>query len=142
MGVAKEPDLYRCAVGYVGVYDLEAKHREDSRDAKWVRNWMDDWVGERGTLAARSPTELASRIKVPVLLAAGGADFIAPISHSKAMARALRNAGKPVDTLYFDSEGHGFYTEEHRRAFYTKLLDFLADNVGGARAARNAAGGK
>ena len=58
------------------------------------------------------------------------------------MARALRNAGKPVDTLYFDSEGHGFYTEEHRRAFYTKLLDFLADNVGGARAARNAAGGK
>jgi dipeptidyl aminopeptidase/acylaminoacyl peptidase len=138
MGVAKEPDLYRCAVGYVGVYDLEAKHREDSRDAKWVRNWMDDWVGERSTLAARSPTEMASRIKVPVLLAAGGADVIAPISHSKAMARALRDAGKPVQTLYFDSEGHGFYTEDHRRAFYTTLLDFLADNIGGTRAAKAA----
>lgn len=138
MGVAKEPDLYRCAVGYVGVYDLEAKHREDSRDAKWVRNWMDEWIGERKDLASRTPIALVSRIKVPVLLAAGGADFIAPISHSKAMARALRNAGKPVDTLYFDSEGHGFYTEEHRRAFYLKLLDFLADNIGGSRAAKAA----
>lgn len=138
MGVAKEPDLYRCAVGYVGVYDLEAMHREDSRDAKWLRNWMDDWVGERKDLASRTPIGLASRIKAPVLLAAGGADFVAPISHSKAMARALRNAGKQVDTLYFDSEGHGFYTEEHRRAFYTKLLDFLADNIGGSRAAKTA----
>ena len=138
MGVAKEPDLYRCAVGYVGVYDLEAMHREDSRDAKWLRNWMDDWVGERKDLATRTPIALASRIKAPVLLAAGGADFIAPISHSKAMARALRNAGKPIDTLYFDSEGHGFYTEEHRRAFYVKLLDFLADNIGGSRAAKGA----
>ena len=26
MGVAKEPDLYRCAVGYVGVYDLSLIH--------------------------------------------------------------------------------------------------------------------
>ena len=58
------------------------------------------------------------------------------------MARALRNAGKPVDTLYFDSEGHGFYTEEHRRAFYTKLLDFLADHIGGARAAKAAGEGR
>ncbi|MEG3049263.1 MAG: S9 family peptidase [Thermomonas sp.] len=136
MGVAKEPDLYRCAVGYVGVYDLEAMHREDSRNARWLRNWMDEWVGERKELADRTPIALASRIKAPVLLAAGGADLIAPISHSKAMARALRNAGKPVETLYFDSEGHGFYTEEHRRAFYVKLLDFLADHIGGARAAK------
>lgn len=134
MGVAKEPDLYRCAVGYVGVYDLEAMHREDSRAARWVRNWVTDWVGERDDLAARSPTTMAQRIKAPVLLAAGGQDEIAPISHSKKMERALRSAGTPVETLYFTSEGHGFYTEPHRRAFYTRLLDFLARHIGGARA--------
>lgn len=134
MGVAKEPELYRCAVGYVGVYDLEAMHRDDSRTARWVREYVTDWVGERDDLAARSPTTMAQRIKAPVLLAAGGQDEIAPISHSKKMERALRSAGTPVETLYFSTEGHGFYTEPHRREFYTRLLDFLARHIGGARA--------
>lgn len=134
MGVAKEPSLYQCAVGYVGVYDLVAMHRDDSRAAKWVHSWADDWIGERGDLEARSPVELAERIKVPVFLAAGGKDPRAPIEHSKKMERALRKADVPVTTLYYDNEGHGFTTEEHRRAFYTQLLDFLAVNIGGSKA--------
>jgi dipeptidyl aminopeptidase/acylaminoacyl peptidase len=134
MGAAKEPELYRCAVGYVGVYDLVAMHRDDSRHARWWKNWVNEWVGERDTLASKSPTELASRIKAPVFLAAGGADPRAPIAHSKKMERALRSANVPVETLYFDSEGHGFTTEPHRRAFYTQLLDFLSRHIGGAKA--------
>jgi dipeptidyl aminopeptidase/acylaminoacyl peptidase len=135
MGAAREPDLYRCAVGYVGVYDLEAMHRKDSRMAGWMRTWANDWVGERDTLDARSPTLMAGQIKAPVFLAAGGEDRIAPITHSKKMERALRAAGKSVETLYFSSEGHGFYTDEHRREYYTRLLDFLARHLGGAKTA-------
>jgi dipeptidyl aminopeptidase/acylaminoacyl peptidase len=135
MGAAREPDLYRCAVGYVGVYDLEALHREDSRIARWARNWADDWIGDRDALDARSPVLLAERIKAPVFLAAGGQDRTAPITHSKKMERALRNAGKSVETLYFSTEGHGFYTEEHRREYYTRLLGFLERHLGGATAA-------
>jgi dipeptidyl aminopeptidase/acylaminoacyl peptidase len=134
MGAAKEPELYRCAAGYVGVYDLVAMHRDDSRHARWWKNWVNEWVGERDTLASKSPTELASRIKAPVFLAAGGADPRAPIAHSKKMERALRSAKVPVETLYFDSEGHGFTTESHRRAFYTQLLAFLSRHIGGAKA--------
>ena len=134
MGVAREPDLYQCAVGYVGVYDLEAMHASDSRSASWMRHWANDWVGSRRSLAARSPVNLAASIKVPVFLAAGGGDYIAPISHSKDMERALKKAGVPVQTLYYDSEGHGFVEDEHRREFYTRLLDFLAEHIGGTRA--------
>jgi dipeptidyl aminopeptidase/acylaminoacyl peptidase len=134
MGVAREPGLYRCAVGYVGVYDLEAMHRDDSRTARWMRTWANDWVGERDELDARSPIRLADRIKVPVFLAAGGKDTRAPIEHSKKMERALRDARVPVETLYFPTEGHGFYAEAHRREFYTRLLDFLARSIGGERA--------
>lgn len=134
MGVASQPDLYRCAVGYVGVYDLVAMHNEDTRGrAAWMRHWANDWVGERSTLAARSPVNLASRIRAPVFLAAGGADDIAPIHHSRKMERALRAADVPVRTLYIDSEGHGFRQEPHRREYYRQLLDFLADHLGGAR---------
>lgn len=135
MGAAREPDLYRCAVGYVGVYDLEDMHRDSSRKAGWMRNWANEWWGARDTLEARSPTLLADRIKAPVFLVAGGQDRIAPIAHSKKMERALRAAGKPVETLYVSSEGHGFYADEHRRDYYTRLLDFLARHLGGGKVA-------
>lgn len=132
MGVAKEPDLYRCAVGYVGVYDLPALHADRARSAGWLRHWANDWMGERNTLAARSPVNMADRIKVPVLLAAGGADHIAPMVHSRRMQRALEAADVPVQTLYVDSEGHGFRKQEHRRRYYAQLLGFLAQHLGGA----------
>lgn len=138
-GVSKEPDLYRCAVGYVGVYNLTLTHKQDSRLSKSRSVWLEDWMGPRDTLAAVSPVNLATRIKVPVLLAAGGEDEIAPILHSKQMEKALRKAGVPVETLYYDSEGHGFYTEPHRREFYVRLLDFLSRHIGGASAAQGLA---
>jgi dipeptidyl aminopeptidase/acylaminoacyl peptidase len=47
------------------------------------------------------------------------------------MEKALQKAGVPVETLYFDTEGHGFYLPEHKREFYTKLLAFLSRNIGG-----------
>ena len=134
MAVAREPDLYQCAAGYVGVYDLELMHKQGARDSKSMRTWAEEWVGSRGSLASVSPTNLAASVKAPVLLAAGGEDQVAPIAHSRRMEKALREAGVPVETLYFDTEGHGFYTEPHRREFYTRLLDFLARHLGGARA--------
>jgi dipeptidyl aminopeptidase/acylaminoacyl peptidase len=118
----------------VGVYDLTMMHRVESRESTSMRNWTADWLGERDSLAAVSPTNNAARIKAPVFLAAGGEDETAPIAHSKRMEKALKSAGVPVETLYFDTEGHGFYTEPHRREFYTKLLDFLSRNLGGAKA--------
>jgi len=134
MGAAREPDLYRCAAGYVGVYDLEMMHRDDSRSARFARNWALEWLGERKDMAAVSPTGLAGRIKAPVFLAAGGKDRRAPIEHTEKMEKALKAAGVPVETLSFPHEGHGFYTDEHRREYYTKLLDFLSRHLGGARA--------
>ncbi|WOS39437.1 S9 family peptidase [Xanthomonas rydalmerensis] len=136
MGVAKEPSLYRCAAGYVGVYDLPlmyAKGDIQQRDAG--QTYLREWLGPSSELAAVSPVNLADRIKVPVFLAAGGEDERAPILHSKKMEVALKKAGVPVETLYVPTEGHGFYTEEHRREFYTRLLAFLSKSLGGAQAA-------
>jgi dipeptidyl aminopeptidase/acylaminoacyl peptidase len=134
MAVAKEPELYRCAAGYVGVYDLVSRHEDLSRYTRWTRNWVNDWVGARATLMERSPTELAANIRAPVFLAAGGADYVAPISHSRKMERALKRAGVPVETLFVETEGHGFTTDANRRRFYVQLLDFLSRHLGGATA--------
>lgn len=132
MGAAKEPDLYRCAAGYVGVYDLPMMQREDKSQARSLGNWSKDWVGEdQAALAAASPNRFAERIKVPVFLAAGGEDEIAPIAHTRMMEAALNKAGVPVESLYYSTEGHGFYTEPHQREYYTRLLAFLSQHIGG-----------
>lgn len=134
MGVAKEPALYACAVGYVGVYDLEKMHKDDAAHSRSWKTWTNDWLGDRDTLDTVSPVNLAARIKVPVFLAAGGQDERAPVEHTRKMEKALKEAGVPVESLYFKSEGHGFFTEPHRREYYTRLLAFLSTHLGGAKA--------
>jgi dipeptidyl aminopeptidase/acylaminoacyl peptidase len=134
-GAAKEPDLYRCAAGNVGVYDLPMMHtRGDTQQVKSGRNYLRDWVGEAKDLAAVSPTNMASRIKVPVFLAAGGEDERAPVQHTELMERRLKAAGVPVESVYYRTEGHGYYREENQRDYYTKLLAFFNRHLGGATA--------
>ncbi len=130
-GVVKEPSLYKCAVGYVGVYDLAKVVADASDKSTRLENWSKLWIGtDPAQLAKASPNLNADRIKVPVFLAAGGEDHTAPIEHSEKMEAALKKAGVSVETLYVPTEGHGFYTLEHRRAFYMRLLDFLDRNIG------------
>ena len=77
---------------------------------------------------------LAERIKVPVFLAAGGEDERAPIKHTERMEAALKRAGSPVESLYYRTEGHGFYRPEHQREYYSRLLAFLSRSLGGKTA--------
>lgn len=132
MGAAKEPSLYKCAAGYVGIYDLPMMFAGgDIQETLRGERYLRDWIGDPGQLSAVSPVNLADRIKVPVFLAAGGEDKRAPIEHSRKMEAALRKAGVPVQTLYYPTEGHGFYTVEHQREYYLQLLAFLAKSLGG-----------
>ncbi|HET6603183.1 MAG TPA: S9 family peptidase [Xanthomonadaceae bacterium] len=133
MGVAREPDLYRCAVGYIGVYDLRLMHSDgDIPQRLSGRNLLEDILGSE-KLDEYSPTRLAARIKSPVFLAAGGEDERAPLKHTRAMESALKAAGGSVETLIYPTEGHGFFNEANREAFYTRLLAFLDRHIGQAR---------
>ena len=136
MGAAKEPTLYRCAAGNVGVYDLPTMHTHgDVQKRGSGVTYLNDWIGDRDALGAVSPTRMADRIKVPVFLAAGGKDERAPIEHSKQMERALVKAGVPVETAYFPTEGHGYYDDANRYEYYSRLLAFLGKHLGGRTAA-------
>jgi dipeptidyl aminopeptidase/acylaminoacyl peptidase len=130
VGVAKEPALYKCAVGQVGVYDLGRMRSEDSLGDDYARRFFDETLND-GDLATVSPNRFAERIKVPVFLSAGREDETAPVEHTEMMEAALKKAGVPVETLYFKTEGHGVYKREHRAEFYARLLAFLQRNIGG-----------
>ena len=131
MGVVREPTLYRCAIGYVGVYDLPMMKRDLAARNHASTTWAKEWIGnDDAVLGEASPVRLASGIKAPVFLAAGGEDFIAPIDHTKRMEAALKRSGVDVEALYYPNEGHGFYETAHRREFYTRMLQFLGRHIG------------
>jgi len=132
MGAIREPRLYKCAIDMFGVTDLgELFSSGDTPDLLFGRAYLKDAIGtDRKELDARSPARLADQILAPVLIIAGGQDKRVPITHSEKMEKALKKAGKPVETLYVRSEGHGFSRLDHRVEAYQKVLDFLARNIG------------
>jgi dipeptidyl aminopeptidase/acylaminoacyl peptidase len=132
MLAAREPGLYKCAVGYVGVYDLKllakpANNRHDTVRASFVRKYVGD---DREELTRNSATTHAPEIKAPVLLVHGGNDKIAPVEHAEAMRAALIAAGRPPEWFLAPNEGHGFYDTANRTAFYEKLEAFLGKHIG------------
>lgn len=130
MGVAKEPDLYRCAIGNVGVYDMKMMYgRGDIQGNDSGVNFLKEALGEKN-LDAASPNKLASRIKVPVLLLAGREDERAPPEHTEVMARALQQAGKSVEMKIYTGEGHGNYLLVNQIDFANRVLNFLDKHIG------------
>lgn len=139
MGAVREPDLYRCAIGHAGVYDLELMF-EAGDTQRWQigQAFLETYLGEDPELLRkRSPVYNAERIQAPVLLIHGKEDWRADFEHAVRMRDALEDAGKSVEWLALRGEGHGIYNQETRREVYGKLLGFLdrylpLDSVGEA----------
>ena len=134
MAPIRSPGLYKCAIGYVGVYDMAMMYQEgDVEDSTAGLRYLRHTIGSgRQSLDAISPARQAEKIGIPVLLAAGARDFRAAPEHTEAMRDALAKAGNPPDeTIIQSGEMHGFYDEKNREALYTKILSFLQRNIGG-----------
>lgn len=130
MGAIKEPGLYKCAVGQVGVYDLAKVKADDAKDNDYLRTFFAETFND-GDLESLSPNKLASKVKIPIFLSAGREDEIAPVEHTEMMEAALKQAGAPVESLYFSDEGHGIYKRANKAKFYMQLLTFLNRHLGG-----------
>jgi len=141
MGTVREPGLYRCAAGYVGIYDLPLMYaRGDIQSDESGLIYLREWLGRPKDLVERSPVNLAAQVGVPVLLAAGREDQRAPVVHTERMEAALKQAGTPVQALYYKNEGHGLYNLANQRDYYGHLLAFLSRSLGGATAQVTAVG--
>ncbi|MFT3807607.1 alpha/beta hydrolase family protein [Arenimonas sp.] len=127
MNPIRNPGMYRCAVGYVGVYDLAEMHKSgDIDDNKQGRSYLDRAVGDDpAQLAAQSPAAQAAKLDLPILLVHGRSDRRAPMSQFNAMEAALKKANKPFESVVKSDEGHGFYDTSNRVEFYQRLEAFL-----------------
>lgn len=131
-GAVKEPDLYRCAIGYVGVYDLPLIFRNDDvRHSTKSENYFMRQMGDDMTeLAARSPINQLDALKARVMLVVGGKDETVPPVQGINMHKAMLKRGMDHAWLEKPGEMHGFYDEANITELYTKLIQFVSSNIG------------
>ncbi|MBR1419346.1 MAG: S9 family peptidase [Synergistaceae bacterium] len=128
-GAAFTPDLYACAVSYVGPSNLFTLL--ESIPPYWKPmlemeyEEIGDPVKDKELLEAVSPVFHAENIKIPLLVAQGANDPRVNKAESDQIVEAVRKAGKEVVYIVKDNEGHGFHNEENRFDFYIELEKFL-----------------
>ena len=130
-GAAFTPDLYKCAIGHVGVYDLQELYDSgDIPERLGGIRYLNRVIGtDEADLDSRSPSKHADKIKIPVMMTAGMDDVRAPPKQTQIMERALEAAGKPAEVYYQRREGHGFYDSETERRRLVRLGRFLLQNL-------------
>jgi dipeptidyl aminopeptidase/acylaminoacyl peptidase len=128
--VTYTPDLYACAVDYVGVSNLFTFMNTIPPYWKPYLDMMHQMVGDpekdKALLTAASPALNANRIKTPLLIAQGARDPRVNIDESNQMVKALRERGIDVPYMVKENEGHGFRNEENQFDFYEAMDRFLA----------------
>ena len=134
-GVAKDPDQYKCAIAHAAVsdprhmFDFHWNDISDQGKQYSLAVTLGDRKLDDAKLAAVSPLVHAARIKVPVLLAHGGADRRVPAQNGERMRDALRGLGKPVEWVYYPDEGHGFWYLANRVDYYRRVESFLGTHL-------------
>lgn len=131
MAASKAPSLYRCAVGYVGVYDLNIMYSDGDIPRFWGGEaYLEKVLGRNEQqLNDYSPTRHVDKITAELMIIHGTEDRRAPIKHANYLRQALKAVDKDFTWLKYGDSGHGVWDIDKRRDLYSKLLKFLADNL-------------
>lgn len=131
MGVVKEPDLYKCAVGYVGVYDIALQTKSDIDEWKGGRHFLDvAWnIKDKEFVKERSAVYHVDKIKAALMLVHGKADRRVPYANYSALTSALDRIGYPYESVVEVNEGHGFYKEKNNNELYEKVINFFDRHI-------------
>lgn len=133
-GATLTPDLYACAVDYVGVSNMFTFMKTIPPYWKPYLQMMYEMVGDpvkdSSMLYEVSPVFHVDKIKAPLFVAQGANDPRVNKDESDQMVEALKKRGIAVEYMVKENEGHGFYNEENRFDFYNAMEKFLAKYLG------------
>jgi dienelactone hydrolase len=132
-GVTVQHGLYRCAVSYAGISDLQyfmntvAPADADNRDptTRYLMKFLGIGSNDDPALRAISPARLASQADAPILLMHGLDDTVVPIGQSQEMERYLKAAGKPVEFVQIPGEDHWLSHDAARKAMLAASMAFV-----------------
>jgi dienelactone hydrolase len=131
-GVTLQKGLYRCAVSYGGVTDLDGmlndvvdRTGDGNAATRFWRTFMGARSGWSTGLAELSPLRLADRANAPVMLIYGKDDTVVAPEQSRSMERALRRAGKTVELIAYPGADHWLLEEPSRIAMVKASVEFV-----------------
>ena len=130
-GVTFTPDLYACAVDYVGVSNLLSFMNTIPPYWKPLLDMMHEMIGDPETdkemMEKYSPVFHVDQIKAPLFIAQGANDPRVNKAESDQMVEALKKRGVEVEYMVKENEGHGFSNEENKFDFYRAMEKFLGN---------------
>ncbi len=133
-GATFTPELYACAVSYVGPSNLFTLLESIPPYWKPFIEMEYEEIGDpskdKELLEEVSPVFHAEKIRIPLFVAQGANDPRVNKAESDQIVEAVRKAGKEVVYMVKDNEGHGFHNEENRFDFYRTMEEFFRKYLG------------
>jgi acetyl esterase/lipase len=146
-GVSHEPNLYRCAVSRVGVFDWaqmikDAKYNQfDNPRYAYLMRRLGDPKKEKDKFEAISPINFVSQIKVPVFVSHGKEDTNVDVIQSKRLVSQLERYNIPHEVMMISDEGHGNAHVEAQVRLMERVESFLKTNLAPRKPAGTAPAG-
>ncbi|QOL26129.1 S9 family peptidase [Thalassotalea sp. LPB0316] len=132
MGMAKTPDLFKCGVGYVGVYDMNifATQGDTQLQAAGRRYFVEALGATPEQRWEQSPMSKVDRMKNPIFLVHGGQDVRVHIEHYYQLREKLLEKNHRFETLVAPRAGHGARDINSQLEIYCRVLDFVDRHIG------------
>jgi dipeptidyl aminopeptidase/acylaminoacyl peptidase len=132
MSAVRAPELYQCAIGYAGIYDLGTMFSESDIPDSWGgKAYLEDALGHDAKLLSDySPINHVDSLRADVMLIHGEKDNRVPFVNAEKMQTALKARGKTVASLNFGQSAHGVFDEKDRLKLYAGVLAFLDKHIG------------
>jgi dipeptidyl aminopeptidase/acylaminoacyl peptidase len=125
----RNADLYRCAISWAGISDVESMLRYDRRQitaSRYFNDWRDRVRGDEDfRLSQVSPIKSVASIAMPILIGHGGKDDNVPLYQSRRLHEAMEKLGKPHDYVVYPDEGHSFSDPDSAADFLNRVEAFL-----------------
>lgn len=134
-GVVHEPEMYRCAVTNAGVFDWEEVLRDrkfdqfDDPSYSYLVRYLGDPKREQEKFTAISPVRHVAKVRVPVFVAHGKDDPIAPVTESRRLVSELKKHNIKHEALFIGDEGHGMGNLANQVELYGRIEAFLAKHL-------------
>ncbi|WP_341201830.1 S9 family peptidase [Planomicrobium okeanokoites] len=127
----RHPEYFKAVVDIFGVSDLFTFY--NSVPEHW-KPMMERWIGnperEKERFIKDTPTTYLDGMIKPMLVIQGAKDPRVVKEESDQIVAKLQEAGRDVEYLVLDDEGHGFSRKENEIEVYSRMLEFLGKHQG------------
>jgi dipeptidyl aminopeptidase/acylaminoacyl peptidase len=127
----RHPELWKAAVDMFGPYDLVTSFLERIPETwkPYFYEALGHPVKDRDFLLERSPKTYMNDLAAPMLVIQGANDPRVIEAESRDVVESLRAAGKDVEYLVFENEGHDVIKYENKVRCYNAITDFFTKHL-------------